>query len=154
MGSLFSLLLPLSLKMPQKILKSGKVVIVLQGRFAGRKGVVVETYDNGTDKKKYGHALVVGIDRYPLAVNRAMGRREIAKRSRLKPFVKAVNYKHLMPTRYSLDVKFNDSIGEDALKVGAIEKGKRSQVRKAVKSKLEERYVAGKNKWFFTKLRF
>eukprot|EP00009_Paramoeba_aestuarina_P000293 CAMPEP_0201512900 /NCGR_PEP_ID=MMETSP0161_2-20130828/5066_1 /ASSEMBLY_ACC=CAM_ASM_000251 /TAXON_ID=180227 /ORGANISM="Neoparamoeba aestuarina, Strain SoJaBio B1-5/56/2" /LENGTH=140 /DNA_ID=CAMNT_0047908915 /DNA_START=62 /DNA_END=484 /DNA_ORIENTATION=- len=140
--------------MPQKILKSGKVVIVLQGRYAGRKGVVVETYDHGTDKKKYGHALVVGVDRYPLAVSRAMGRRKIAKRSRVKPFVKAVNYKHLMPTRYSLDVKLNDVLGEDTIKVGAIEKGKRSAVRKAIKGRLEERYVAGKNKWFFTKLRF
>eukprot|EP00008_Paramoeba_atlantica_P013103 CAMPEP_0201475744 /NCGR_PEP_ID=MMETSP0151_2-20130828/1106_1 /ASSEMBLY_ACC=CAM_ASM_000257 /TAXON_ID=200890 /ORGANISM="Paramoeba atlantica, Strain 621/1 / CCAP 1560/9" /LENGTH=140 /DNA_ID=CAMNT_0047855917 /DNA_START=47 /DNA_END=469 /DNA_ORIENTATION=+ len=140
--------------MPQRILKSGKVVIVLQGRYAGHKGVVVETYDEGTEKRKYPHALVVGVDRYPLSVSRAMGRRKIAKRSRVKPFVKAVNYKHLMPTRYSFDIKLNDVLGEDSIKVGAIETGKRSVVRKAIKSRLEERYVAGKNKWFFTKLRF
>ena len=45
-----------------------------------------------------------------------MSRRKIAKRSRVKPFVKAVNYKHLMPTRYSFDIKINDVLGEDAIK--------------------------------------
>ena len=38
-------------------LKSGKVVIVLGGRFAGRKGVVVKTYDDGTPDRKFGHAI-------------------------------------------------------------------------------------------------
>merc|ERR1712137_570714 len=105
----------LSVSMPVKILKSGKVVILLTGRYAGHKGVVVETYDEGTEKRKYPHALVVGVDRYPLPVTRAMGRRRIAKRSRVKPFVKAVNYKHLMPTRYSFEMKLNDALGEDAV---------------------------------------
>ena len=129
-------------------------MIVLQGRFAGHKGVIVETFDEGTESRKYSHALVVGVDRYPLTVSRAMGRRKIAKRSRVKPFVKAINVKHLMPTRYSLDVKLNDVLGEEAIKAGSVEKGKRSVVRKAIKARLEDRYVSGKNKWFFSKLRF
>ena len=29
------------------VIKSGKVVIVLQGRFAGRKAIVVKAYDDG-----------------------------------------------------------------------------------------------------------
>jgi hypothetical protein len=33
----------------------------------------------------------------------------------------------------------NDAIGDEALKAGAVEKGKRSSVRKAIKSRLEER---------------
>ena len=37
--------------------KSGKVVIVLSGRFAGRKAIVVRASDEGTDAKKYGHAV-------------------------------------------------------------------------------------------------
>jgi hypothetical protein len=32
------------------------------------------------------------------------------KRSKLKPFVKVVNYNHIMPTRYSLDVTFDKDL--------------------------------------------
>ena len=38
-------------------IKSGKVVILLAGRYAGRKAVVVKTNDDGSDGKKFGHAI-------------------------------------------------------------------------------------------------
>ena len=53
-----------------KIMKAGKVVVVLGGRYAGKKGVVVKTHDDGSNDRPYGHALVAGIDRYPLKVSR------------------------------------------------------------------------------------
>ena len=71
-----------------KIMKSGKVVLLLGGRFAGRKAIVVKTYDDGTSEKPYGHALVVGIERYPRKVTKSMAKTKIAKRSKIKPFVK------------------------------------------------------------------
>jgi len=37
--------------------KSGKVVILLSGRFAGRKAVVVKAYDEGNGEKRFGHAV-------------------------------------------------------------------------------------------------
>lgn len=33
-----------------------------------------------------------------------MSKKLVAKRSKVKPFLKLINYNHLMPTRYSLDV--------------------------------------------------
>ena len=42
---------------------------------------------------------MVGIDRYPRKITRAMGAKKTAKRSKLKPFMKCINYTHLMPTR-------------------------------------------------------
>merc|ERR1712150_429294 len=33
--------------------------------------------------------------------------KKVAKRSKIKPFIKVVNYNHLMPTRYSVDVALN-----------------------------------------------
>lgn len=83
-----------------KFLKSGKVVIVLNGRFAGKKAVIVKNYDDGDDSRKYGHALLAGVERYPLRITRGMGKKRVARRSRIKPFVKLVNYNHIMPTRY------------------------------------------------------
>lgn len=71
-----------------KIMKTGKVVLVLSGRYAGRKGVVVKNFDDGTTDKQYAHALIAGIDRYPRKVHKRMGKAKIHKRSKIKPFVK------------------------------------------------------------------
>lgn len=71
-----------------KIMKSGKVVLVLGGRYAGRKAVVIKNYDDGTSDKQYGHALVAGIDRYPRKIHKRMGKGKMHKRSKIKPFVK------------------------------------------------------------------
>jgi len=49
------------------IIKSGKVVVVLAGRYAGRKAVVAKTFESNSDRR-FGHALIVGIDRYPRKV--------------------------------------------------------------------------------------
>lgn len=71
-----------------KIMKSGKVVLVLGGRFAGRKAIIVKNYDEGTTEKPYGHALVAGVDRYPRKVTNKMSKKKVAKRSKIKAFVK------------------------------------------------------------------
>lgn len=81
-------------------MKSGKVVLVLGGKYAGRKAIIVKNYDDGTQDRPYGHALVAGIDKYPLKVTKPMGKKRVAKRSKIKSFVKVINYNHLMPTRY------------------------------------------------------
>jgi len=132
-----------------KIMKPGKIVLVLAGRFAGRKAVVIRNYDDGTSDKQYGHALVSGIDRYPRKVHKRMGKSKIHKRSKIKPFLKVVNYNHLMPTRYTVDLPL-EKLGPKDLKDPA----KRKVLRFQTRVKFEERYKAGKNKWFFQKLKF
>ncbi|KAH9277056.1 hypothetical protein BASA83_000574 [Batrachochytrium salamandrivorans] len=125
-----------------RFLKTGKVVLVLQGRYAGKKAVIVKNFDEGTKERPYPHALVAGVERYPLKVTRSMNQKKVAKRSKVKPFVKVVNFNHMMPTRL---VVSNETFKEPSQRRGA---------RKAVKKVFEERYNAGKNKWFFQKLRF
>lgn len=133
-----------------KFLKPNKVVVLLQGRFAGRKAVIVKNFDDGTQGRPYGHALVAGIDRYPRKVIKKASQKKIAKRSRLKPFVKIVNYNHIMPTRYTLDVDLKNIVSSEKLD----SKTKRVETRKETKAVFEERFKTGKNRWFFTKLRF
>ena len=48
-----------------------KVVVLLNGRYAGRKAVIVKSYDEGTSSRPYGHALVCGIANYPKKVRSA-----------------------------------------------------------------------------------
>lgn len=79
-----------------KIMKTGKVVLVLSGRYAGRKAIVMRNYDDGTTEKQYGHAMVAGIDRYPRKVHKRMGKGKLHKRSKIKPFVKVnVSVNHI-----------------------------------------------------------
>ena len=85
-------------------LQANKVVVVLNGRYAGRKAVIVKNFDEGTTSRPYGHALVVGINIYPRKIVKAQNAKTKDKKSRVKAFVKTVNYNHLMPTRYTLDL--------------------------------------------------
>jgi large subunit ribosomal protein L27e len=55
--------------------------------------------DEGSKERGYGHAIVAGVERYPLKITKNMGKKRIAKRSKVKPFIKIVNYNHMMPTR-------------------------------------------------------
>ena len=85
-----------------KFIKAGRVVVMLQGRYAGKKAIVVKTYDDGSKARPFGHCMVAGIDRAPLKVTRKMSKKKITKRTKVKPFVKYVNYNHMMPTRYQV----------------------------------------------------
>jgi large subunit ribosomal protein L27e len=71
-----------------KIMKPSKLVLVLSGKYAGRKAVILKTYDDGTQEKQFGHALVAGIDRYPRKIHKRMSKGKIHKRSKIKPFLK------------------------------------------------------------------
>merc|ERR1712216_463095 len=88
-----------------KFLKDGKIVVILQGRYAGKKAVILKTMDDNTKERPYGHCVVAGIDKAPRPITRAMCKPTPAmkKRASIKAFVKIMNFTHLMPTRYSLD---------------------------------------------------
>ena len=60
-----------------KIMKAGKVVLVLAGRYAGRKAIIVKPNDEGTADKPFGHALIAGIDRYPRMVTKRMSKKKV-----------------------------------------------------------------------------
>jgi len=83
-----------------KFLKYGRVCVLLTGRQAGKKGVIVKTTEEGTKARKFPHALVAGIEKYPRRVTKRMSKKKIQKKTNIKPFVKNVNLNHLMPTRY------------------------------------------------------
>ncbi|CAE6024872.1 unnamed protein product [Arabidopsis arenosa] len=133
-----------------KCMKPGKAVILLQGRYAGKKAVIVKSFDDGTDEKHYGHCLVAGLKKYPSKVIRKDSAKKTAKKSRVKCFFKFINYQHVMPTRYTLDLDLKNVVSGDAIS----SKDKKVTALKEAKSKFEERFKTGKNRWFFTKLRF
>ena len=132
-------------------MKAGKVVIILSGRYAGRKAVIIRNNDEGTGDRTYGNATVAGISRYPRTVTQSMGKKKRERRNKIKPFLKTYNYNHLMPTRYLVEMSFSKKV---SAKDSAKDPSKRKAARREIKDKFEERYRTGKNRWFFTKLRF
>lgn len=44
-------------------LKKGRVVVILQGKYAGCKGVIIENHE-ATKKHPFGHAVIAGVSRY------------------------------------------------------------------------------------------
>ncbi|GFS57423.1 60S ribosomal protein L27 [Trichonephila inaurata madagascariensis] len=109
-----------------KIMKVGKVVLVLNGRYAGRKAVVVKGKNVSLSRSlKEAHCL----------------------KSVWIPCTSRVN----ISPRYMVDIAFDKSIvNKEVLKDPA----KRRKARRDVKAKFEERYKTGKSRWFFQKLRF
>ena len=55
---------------PDAAMQPGKVVILLGGRYAGKKAVIVKNFDDGTSSRPYGHALVCGLSKEPRKVRR------------------------------------------------------------------------------------
>ena len=76
----------------------------------------------------------------------------------MKPFIKVVNYTHLMPTRYALEVELKSVVTTDLINGSSNNPTARQSARKEVKKMFEEKYNSslktGKNKWFFQKLLF
>ncbi|PKS12136.1 hypothetical protein jhhlp_001434 [Lomentospora prolificans] len=134
-----------------KFLKVGRVAIITRGRYAGKKVVILQPVDNGKKPHQFGHAIVAGIERYPSKITRRMSKPRQEKRSKIKPFVKVINYNHLMPTRYTLELEgLKGVVSAETFK----EVSQREDAKKTVKKVFEERYTSGKNRWFFTPLRF
>ena len=73
-----------SSKKAPKFLKAGKVVLLLNGRMAGKKAVIVKTFDEGTPDRPYGYCLVAGVQKYPLKITKSMSEKKIAKRSKVR----------------------------------------------------------------------
>jgi large subunit ribosomal protein L27e len=114
-----------------KFYKPGKVVVVLNGRNAGAKGVIIKSnYDNAKDRK-YPHCLVVGLSKGP----KKPTKKNIAKlQARIKKleaskdsndklnalksfgvFIKTYNMSHLLATRYTVKEEFGITKSLDKL---------------------------------------
>lgn len=141
--------------------EAGKVVIVLAGRHAGKKAVVVKTFDDGNSEKRYSHCLIAGLARNPRKVTRAMSKEKVEKRSKaMKPFVKYVNVRHIFPTRYVVDLDLKKAVDEADL----VDAERKVDVKKGLKKVFKDRYLNQKDvtsekkaqgsTYFFQKLRF
>ena len=81
--------------------------------------------------------MVAGIERYPLKVTKRMSQKKIERRTKVKAFVKTVNYNHIMPTRYLIsgDIDLKNVVSEDKLS----NKETRKQMKRELKKLFQEK---------------
>ena len=117
-------------------MKPGRIVILLAGRRAGKKAVIVKQFDDGKKGRPFSHALVAGVERAPLRVAKRMSKQKIKRRSTLKPFAKLVNYNHILPTRFQVTGEFAQS-GHELKTVVTEDKLANAETRKKLKSEIK-----------------
>mmetsp|Transcript_107148 Transcript_107148/g.268551 ORF Transcript_107148/g.268551 Transcript_107148/m.268551 type:complete len:148 (-) Transcript_107148:126-569(-) len=122
-----------------KFIKAGRVVVLLQGRYAGKKAIVAKVFDDGSRARPFGHCLVAGVDRAPLKVTKRMSKKKITKRQRVKPFIKYVNYNHIMPTRYQVPAEVQPAMLVNDQQMDSSDG--RIEAKKYVKKLLQEKFL-------------
>jgi len=150
-----------------RFIKQGRVVILLSGRYAGKKAVVVKTFDEGTTQRKFAHCLVAGISKHPLFITKSMPEKKQQRRTRVRAFTKYVNYQHMIPTRYlvSGELDLKTVVTEEKMATVASRKDLRKELRNLFSTKYStqkvpkkadksEKSAADNVKFFFNKLRF
>lgn len=142
-----------------RIMKPGKIVVMLTGRFAGCKAVILKVLESSDDRKAKGskarnQAIVCGLEVAPKRVTKkylktvekmtgdekAKSEKRVENKQQVKTFVKLVNFAHVMPTRYNIDLH------EELAKQVSGEESIKAEVRKTLKdsfkAKLEQHYKA------------
>ena len=138
-----------------KFYKSGKVVVVLNGKYAGAKGIIVNQCYENTKERKYPHCLVVGLSKGPRKPTKRNISKLLSKIQKLEAspdsndklnalksfgvFIKYYNMTHLLATRYTVKEDFGISKHMD--KLNALEKKVRedkSQIEAKEKNKKED----------------
>jgi large subunit ribosomal protein L27e len=80
---------------------------------------------------------VAGIEKNALRVTKRMSQKKIERRSKVKAFVKSVNYNHLIPTRYIVtqDIDLRNLVTEDKQASKEQRKQMKRDVRKVFNDK-------------------
>jgi large subunit ribosomal protein L27e len=145
-----------------KSYQPGQVVLVLNGRMAGHKALIVKKFTKNIDKN-FQSILLLGIKRYPQQITRKMNTKKVFKKSRIKMFLKFFNKNHILPSSYhiyltdikglrSLLPKNLDNLNQSKQKI------KKSKNEECLLFKLgnifTDAFFSGENKWFYKKLKF
>merc|ERR1712167_464342 len=132
-----------------KFLKDGKIVVILK------------VNDDGGKERPYGHCVVAGVAKAPLPITKSMCKptpkmkKLVQCRSRVKTFVKIVNYTHVMPTRYSVENTMVKSLKGSLTADTFTDPAAKKKFLKAARGVFEAKYKERDGqRWLFEKLRF
>jgi large subunit ribosomal protein L27e len=140
---------------PSPLITAGRFVILLNGRHAGKKGVVLTATQTATEGRKYPHAVVLGIEKSPKPLLKSLTQEALVSRTQVKVFVKTVNFNHLLLTRHQLkDEDFWTKIKPDAIVQALKDQNEKKAALDAAASVLRQKYLNNKFPWLFKPLQF
>jgi large subunit ribosomal protein L27e len=141
--------------MSENLVSPGRFVIILNGRHAGKKALVLTAYKQPTEDRKYPHAVVLGIEKPPKKLTQDMPQEALVKRTQIKCFVKTVNFNHVLLTRHVLkDDDFWSKVKVDAIVTALADPAEKKSVIEGVANVLRQKYLNNKFPWFFKPLQF
>ena len=139
----------------KSLVQPGRFVILLNGRHAGKKAIVVAVYPETTESRNYPHCVVLGIEKSPRRLSKDMPQEALVKRTQIKCFLKTVNFNHILLTRHVLkdDDLFN-KVKPDAL-VSSMQDAAEKKAQLDTASKvLRQKFLNNRLSWLFKPLRF
>ena len=137
------------------LVQAGRFVVMLQGRHAGKKALVLAAYPEPTGDRKFPYAVVMGIEKYPKKVSKGMNQEQLVKKTQVKLFVKAVNFNHIMLTRHTLkDDDFFKKVSVEKVVASLKDAAEKKKVLEEAAKVLRQKYLNNKLSWFFKPLQF
>ncbi|KAK8852758.1 60S ribosomal protein L27 [Tritrichomonas musculus] len=141
---------------PKTLVQPGRLVILLNGRHAGKKAIVVAVYPEPTESRKYPHCVVLGIEKCPKKVTRDMPQEALVKRTQVKCFLKTVNFNHVLLTRHVVkpDDDLFTKIKPDTVVSSLQDPAEKKAQLDACSKVLRQKYLNNKLSWLFRPLQF
>lgn len=125
------------------IFKQNMIVVLTNGRLAGKKAVVLKEVDENT-------IVVAGVNRVPTKSETYMPSWQQRKNAKFLTFIKKVNVNHVLATRYKADIGLNNLDAENVVVDVTSKQAINEKANKIMQSAFEE----DKAKWLFTSLKF
>lgn len=125
------------------IFKQNMIVIITNGRLAGKKAVVLGELDQQ-------HIVVAGVNRIPVKSEDYMPSWEKRKNEKFLTFIKKININHVIATRYKADIGLAKLDANSAVEDIEAKNACNEKANSIMKSAFEEKKV----KWLFTTLKF
>lgn len=123
------------------IFKENMVVVLTHGRLAGKKAVVLQIINDE-------YILVGGINRLPYKVEEYMSIQEKMKAEKFLTFIKKINIKHTIATRYIVEM----NISSIDLTVDIKNLTKKSDLNKKINTELKKLFENKKDHFLFNSI--
>ncbi|KAI5192777.1 large subunit ribosomal protein L27e [Nematocida minor] len=120
-----------------------KVVLLAKGKYAGCKAVIVDEMKKG---ECFEYVTIIGLAKAPMPVAENMTERQKKRKESIKCFVKRMNIRHLMATKYAMENVFDKIELTDVTDMS-----EKVELLREAEKLFKAAYVNNPNHWVFKK---
>lgn len=122
-----------------------EAVLIIKGRHAGKKAVIIDDIASSKGRKV---VTIAGLEKTPTPITEDMTAKQKKGKSTLRAFVKTMNIRHIIATRYTMENVFNGLEIRDLSEVS-----ERVEMVQEVEAMFKKAYEANPTHWVFKKQR-